>query len=404
MLDKILRRLLERRHFWRYASFSEISELYTSRTLRVLAMSLGAGFTTVYLFKFGFSISTILLMWSIHCILRMLALPLSAKFLAYFGPKHGIFISNLLYIPALISLATLPKLGLYSVLAWGIFSALSSSLYVLCYYVDFSKVKNVNHAGKEMGYMAILEKLTLALAPVIGGLLALFFDPQTVMWVSAIVMAMAALPLMSTAEPTRTHQTINIKGFPWRLTMGSFISEVGAGFDVVSSNQVWNLFLVSVIFASAGGSVYLDIGSLTTITVIIGLIASYTYGKIVDTKKGRSLLIYSVLLNSLTHAVRPLAGTSVQALGVNISNEVATTGIGLSRLRGLFDVADISGHRILFFTILESLMLVGCLLACLLAYVLVNWLPQGQAFVVFYGITAIVVLIVGTTRFPVYER
>lgn len=404
MLDKIIKRLLQRRHFWRYASFSEISELYTSRTLRIIAMNLGAGFTSVYLYKFGYALSSIALMWAGYFLFRLIILPLCSKFVAYFGPKHGIFISNLLYIPSLICLALVPTVGVSAIVVWGLFSGMSSSLYVLCYYIDFSKVKNIENAGKELGYMAIFEKIALSISPVIGGLLALFFNPQAVMWLSAIVMAASALPLMSTAEPTLTHQKINYKGFPWRLSLGSFVSEIGVGVDAVASNQIWNLFLATIIFASAGEAVYLGVGAITAATVVVGLIVAYIYGRVVDSRKGRRLLIYSVLLNSLTHAIRPLTASPVGALGINVSNEVATTGITLSRLRGLFDVADSSGHRIIFFSLLEALLMLGSILACALAYLLFSILPSSIAFVSFYIVTAVVVLIVGTTRFPVYER
>lgn len=404
MFKKILERLLKRRHFWRYATFSEISELYTSRTLRIVAMNLGAGFASIYLFQFGYSLAEIFLFWSVYFVYRLLLMPFVAKFVAYVGPKHGIFISNLLYIPALISLALIPSLGIGAIISWGMLAGASIGLYTLCYYIDFSKVKNAEHAGKELGYMAILEKLALALSPIIGGLLALFIDPQTVMWVSAVVIAVAALPLMATSEPTRTHQNLDIKGFPWRLTAGAYRSEIGVGFDYVASNQVWGLFLAVVVFSTAGASVYLSVGTLAAATVIVGIIMSYVYGKITDTKKGKKLLTYSVLANSLIYAFRPLVGQPASALAVNVANETAVTGISLTRLKGLFDLADISGHRIIFFALLESMAIIGALLACLLFYIMIVNFPTNFAFIFFYIVTGFIVLSIATVRFPVYDR
>jgi FlaA1/EpsC-like NDP-sugar epimerase len=40
MIKTLIYSLLERRHYWRYVSFSEIAEIYASRTLRVLAVSM----------------------------------------------------------------------------------------------------------------------------------------------------------------------------------------------------------------------------------------------------------------------------------------------------------------------------------------------------------------------------
>lgn len=404
MFNKIIEIFLKKRHFWRYATFTEISELYTSRTLRIIAMNMSAGFTSIYLFQFGYSIANIFLLWSLYYLLRIVLMPLSAQFVAYFGPKHGIFISNLLYIPALVALASMPKIGFMATIIWGIFTAMSVCLYVVCYYTDFSKVKNVDHAGKEIGYMAIFEKLALAVSPIIGGFLAIIFNPQAVMWISAIVIALAALPLLSSAEPTRTHQKLDFKGFPWKLSLGSYRTEIGAGFDTMASNQVWSVYLASVVFASAGVSIYLDVGSLAAFTILVGLAVSYIYGRIVDTKKGGKLLFYSVMLNSLTHGLRPFVNTPASAIGINMINETATTGVSLSRLRGLFDIADSSGHRILFFTGLEIMLSIGAGLAALTLYFLLSIFPVITGFAFFYVVTAVVVLIMATYKFPVYQR
>lgn len=404
MFNKIIELFLKKRHFWRYASFTEISELYTSRTLRIIAMNMSAGFTSIYLFQFGYSVADIFLLWSLYYLLRIFLMPISAKFVAYFGPKHGIFVSNLLYIPALVSLAMMPSIGFMATIVWGIFTAMSVCLYVVCYYTDFSKVKNIEHAGKEIGYMAIFEKLALAISPIIGGFLAIVFNPQAVMWASAIVIALAALPLLSTAEPTRTHQKLDYRGFPWKLSLGSYRTELGAGFDTMASNQVWSVYLASVVFASAGVSVYLDIGSLAAFTILVGLVVSYIYGRIIDTKKGSKLLFYSVMLNSLTHALRPLVNTPAPALALNMANETATTGISLPRLKGLFDIADTSGHRILFFMGLEIVLSIGAGIAALTLYFLLSYFPMSTGFAFFYVISAVVVLIIVTYRFPVYQR
>ena len=98
MISKLIHKLFRSRHFWRSASFSEISELYTSRTLRVIGLNLGAGFASVYLYKIGYSLDFIMLFWVVYLFYRMaIAIP-SAHLAAYYGPKHGIYLSNLLLV------------------------------------------------------------------------------------------------------------------------------------------------------------------------------------------------------------------------------------------------------------------------------------------------------------------
>lgn len=403
-MKNIFHSILKRRHFWRYASFSEIAELYTSRTLRVVAVNLSAGFTSIYLYKTGYSLATIFLFWIVYYLYRLALILPVAKFVAHYGPKHTIFVSNILYIPAAISLSLVPSIGPPAIITWGLFTGVSMALYVIAYMVSFSKIKNVEHSGREIGYMAMLEKIASALSPVIGGAMAVYFGPQVVMWTSAVIIAISAVPLMSSSEPTRTHQKLDFKGFPWRLSYQSFKSEVAVGFDAIAASHAWGLFLTVTIFSTAGGFVYLDIGSIAAVSVVVGLLVSFIYGRMVDSSKGKQLLFYSTLLNSVTHSLRPFVGNIFAAVGVNFASETAITGVNFARLKGVFDIADQSGHRIIFLMWLETFSIIGAMLACLVIYLLLTFLSMSLAFTLFYLITAFIVLIIATTRFPVYEK
>lgn len=405
MISKLINLLLHRRHFWRTVTFSEISELYTARTLRVIGLNLGAGFASVYLYKLGHSLEFIMLFWVCYLIFRLIVAIPSAHLAAYYGPKHCIYVSNLLYVPAMIFLAILPQAGLMSIIGWGFFAGLSVSLYNLCYLVDFSKVKDSNHSGKEIGYMHILEKIALALSPILGGFLAIIFSPEIVMWFASASILLASLPLMSTSEPTKTHQKIEYRGFPWKQLKSTLIAEFGVGYDILSTSTVWGLHLAVTVFANTGNAVYLSIGALSGATVIVGLISSHLYGKLIDSNKGGLLLKYSAIANALTHLSRPLANTPLEVLTVNISNEAATTGVNMSRLRGLFDTADLSGYRILYLSISEIFSILGALVASVIGLALLYLIKDADsAFSWYYVIAAPVVLIVATSRFRIYRK
>ena len=397
--------LLKRRHFWRTVSFTEIAELYSSRTVRVIALNLGAGFASVYLYELGYSLVFIALFWAIYFVYRFLIAIPAAHFTAYYGPKHGIYISSILYIPAMVFLATLPEFKLYSVIGWGIFMGASVTLYNLCFFVDFSKIKDANHSGKELGYMHILEKIALALSPIIGGAIALVSSPEIVMWVASFALIGACLPLMATSEPTKTHQKIEYKGFPWRNVRRTLLAEFAVGYDIVATTTIWGLHLAVSVFADTGKAIYISLGILSGATVLIGLVAAYIYGKMIDTNKGGQLLKYAAIANGLTHAARPLVNTTLGVLFINLSNEIATTGVNMSRIRGLFDTADTSGFRILYLTIAEMISILGAATASLIACLLLLFIQDPDtAFSWFYVIAAPVVLIIATSRFKIYSK
>ncbi len=404
MIQNFIYRIFERRHFWRYATFSEVAELYTSRTLRVIGVYIAASFASVYLYQEGYGLSFIMTFWACYFLFKVFLSFFAAQFAGRFGPKHGILLSNLLYIPGMVSLGFMPDFGLAAVITWGIFMALSATVYQLCYYIDFSKVKSAEHAGKEIGFMNILEKIAIGISPIIGGVIALFFGAQIVMWTAAVIFALAALPLLRTIEQTETHQKINFRGFPWRMAIRSLIAEVGIGFDVVTTGTIWGLFITIVIFPNIGNEIYVTLGVLSSVTIVAAIGISYAYGVLIDRNRGGDLLRISVIVNALVHASRPFVVGVAPIVGTNVVNEIATTGISMSYMRGMFDTADLSGHRIVYLLAIEIMANVGAMLGCLVALTCIYYLGDSNGLRLFFFIAAGFVLLTGTAHFRLYRK
>jgi len=405
MIQKIIHRILKRRHFWRDASFSEVAELYASRMLRMMALSLSMGFISIYLYQNGYSVFFITVFWaSFYLFKSCVALP-AASFVAKFGPKHGIFISNLLFIPAMIAFAVLPSLGAWVLLVVAFFQGISVTLYSIAYNVDFSKVKSIEHAGKEIAYMNIVEKITTGLSPLIGGVVAFLVGPQIVLVSAAVLFALAALPLMKTAEPVHIHQKLKFKGLPWRLVRRVAASEMALGFDVFASGIVWSLFTaITIIGVGANNEVYITNGILISVILFAALAASYAFGKLIDKRRGGDLMMIASVANSLSHLARPFISSPVGIAGLNIANETATTGYVMAYTRGNFDNADLSGARVTYLGVTEVIANFGAALAAATLALLVSFVSDERGMQYFFFITAAVVLLVATARFPLYRR
>lgn len=404
MVKAFLYKLLEKRHFWRYATFSEIAELYTSRTVRVVALNIVAGFTSVYLYESGKSLTFIFTFWLFYYIFKIPFSFLSGYLAGYFGPKHGILISNLLYVPSMASLGMMPQWGDISIVLWGIFMAISSSIYYTCYMVDFSKVKNIEHAGKEIAFMNILEKIAVGVSPIIGGLVALYFNLGVVVWTAAGLFALSALPLFWSGEPLKTRRKLNFIGFPWRMAMRSMTAQIGVGYDYVTTVTAWSLFIVIAIFPGAKWDIYVKLGILSSVTILAAIAASYTYGKIIDRSKGGSLLKYSVVANALVHLSRPFASTPAAIVGTNITNEIATMGYNMAFMRGVFDTADLSGHRTMYFCLSGIIIDIGGALACLILLCCIATMGNIDGLKAFFFFAAAFVLLIGTADFRIYKK
>lgn len=408
MIRKFLNSLLKRRHFWRYATFDEIAELYASRLLRLFALHMVSLFIVVYLYNQGYSLVFIALYLAIYFFAKVPVSFVAAAVTAWFGPKRVILLANLMYIPAMVVFTQVPEAGTSNALAiialFGIFQGVGATLYDYAYMVNFSKVKHAEHAGKELGYMHIIEKIASIISPIIGGLLATTFSPTVVMVVAACLFAASALPLLRTAEPIKTRQRIKWSGFPWRTTWRSMTAQTGIGFDVVTTGSVWSLFLLVIVFSTQQEGIYAIIGVLTAIGMAVAFISAFVFGKLIDKKAGGALLRYGIIAKSLGHVVRPLTGNMVGAVAINAGSEVATTGYNMAFTRGMFDVADYSGFRLTYLLCIEIAVNIGASLAAATAALVFYLVEPYYAFMLFFVAAAGYILIVATPRFKLYKQ
>lgn len=371
MLQQIIHRLFRARHYWRSISFDELAELYTSRLLTVFAINIVNLFAAVYLYKLGYSIAFIAFFYAALYAMKIPYAYICARIVAFFGPKHAIFFANMLRILSLVAFALVPQFGLPAVIAFGIFQQLASALYDLAYMVDFSKVKSIDHAGREIGMMQVIEKAARIISPLVGGAIASLFSPQVTIIVAGVVFAFAALPLFRTIEPTETKARIRLGGFPWRLARRTLAAETAVGYDFVASGLTWTLFVSIAVFGASGQTLYAILGGLASLGVLISMAAAWVFGKMVDRRKGGVLLASGAVANTVAHLFRPFTTTPVGAIGINITSETATSAYAMPFTRAVFDVADRSGFRIVYLMFIEMAVNFGAALGCLVLATLV---------------------------------
>ncbi len=405
MVKKALHSLLLRRHFWRYVTFDEMVEMYISRMLRMAALHMAGSFIAIYLFQIGYSIAQIAFVWAgFYFFKTLVSLPIAA-FVAKVGPKHGILVSNFLYIPAMVGFALLPIMDDWILIPIMALQGVSAALYAIAHNINFSKIKSLAHAGKEIGYMNIFEKLTAGLSPLIGGVVAFLWGPQVVIVVAALLFACAALPLMRTGEQLKTGQVLHLRGFPWKLFMRHSLAQFSTGFDVYSSGVVWSLFIAIVIVGiGTNNEVYAISGVLLSVVCLTAIIASYIYGKIIDNSFGERLMRIGAVVNVLVYLTRPFAATPVAAAGINAVNELATTGIMMPYTRAVYDNADISGRRTTYLGVCEAVANIGAGVGAIALGCLALAIGEESALRYYFFIAAGAALLILTAKFPLYKK
>jgi len=405
MIKTIIHRLLAHRHFWRSVDFDEVAELYSATFIRNIAFNLFVPFIALYLLQHGMSPANVMLFMIVNFTFRIPAAFLCGWIVSRIGPKHGTLLSNVLYIPSAIVLTFVPGHMFAALALFIILQGMASTLYDISYTVDFSKVKRVEHAGKELGYMYIIQMIAAAASPLVGGLIAIILGANWIMYVAALLSLIAALPLFFTPEPVRTRQKISYRGINWKEIRKSLYAQSAVGIDMSASGTIWPVFIIAVIIGSITESTYAQIGALTSIAVVGALISGRIFGVIVDRNKGRPLLSLSVVLNSLLHMVRMWVPSINVAAGVNIVNQLFTSGYNMPFMKGMFDMADsLPGYRIAYLTLMEAMLTVGKVIPFVVAYVCLNILGLANGFAAVFIISGLLTLGIAVNGFRVLKQ
>ena len=408
MLKKIINKVfLKRRHFWRYADFDEISKLYMAKTLRHFAIRLVAIFVAIYLFKLGYSLPFIFIYLGLYHLVKIPMAYLAGYSVIKLGPRHTTFYANILYIPTILALAFLQPPGnietIFILAGIILVQSISVAMYDFSSMFNFAKMKSIKNIGQDLGLLQVLEKVASIAGPLAGGLIATLWGPTVLMIIASAILAISAVPLVRTSEPINKTQKIRWRRYPWRKTWRSLISQSGAGFDVITSGSVWQLYLASTVFAF-NNEIYAVVGVLTSISTVAAFASAFAFGKMIDKKHGKLLLKWGVVLKSITNFARPLVHTPIGSAGVSAVAEVSTTAYSMSFMRGTYDLADSTGYRLNYLLLMVMSADTGAVLACFVAAGLFIIADVNTAFAVFFMLAALVILIISKAKFPIYKR
>ena len=355
MIDNIIHTFFGNRHRFRHMTFDELSELYTSMMLRSLAMGMAGIFIPVYLYQHGYAIWQILFFFFVTVTSQAIFTIPAAKQVARIGPKHTILISYILQVAALTGLVYIESLYASSMAGYLLLAALyglSNTMFFMAFHVNFSKVKHHKNGGSELGWLYIMERIGAVSGPLAGGVVAYLFAPEYTFVIAIFLMLLAALPLFLTREAVKVNQRISFKKLKIDEIKPDAISFSAITLENAVAIVIWPLFLGVIVFQ---GNPYIQLGSITSISILISILAARSIGKITDNKKGRQLLRFNASINAALHLFRPFTSGYPMALAINLVNDGVTPGYRMPYFKGMYDAADDHpGSRIVYVAILEE--------------------------------------------------
>lgn len=355
MLKKILKPFLKIRNYWQYISFDEMAVLYVSKNMRVFATKLTSTFSLIYIYKFTHSIWIIPICILIYYIAKFVGSIVALFYISKNGPKHGMLLANILFIPALVLMASMGifgrEMGLIVALISAVFKGISTSVENISYNVDFSKAKTAKKVGKQLGISYILEHISSSITPAVGGFLAIFFGVEKLFVVSSVILVLTTIPLLTTKERVKPVRKISFRGFPWQNYKHLLVICYSCGM-AWNSLYIWSFF--APVFLLKGINAYGSAGVLSSISSIAALVSAFVYGKVIDKNKERGLLKIGAVFMGLVFSLRIFISSNPLLLGIlEIIAAMAMNGFNMANFKGLYGEADESGMRMQYLFLYE---------------------------------------------------
>lgn len=400
MIKKAIRNIIKRRHFWRDAGFDELSELYISMIFRSVAVGSIGVFVPMYLYLLGHSITDIFMVYAWFATFAAAASMFVARLVARFGPKHIILVSYVFQLASSILFLThgdhpWPLFVLGGL--WGI----ATNLFFVPYHVDFSKVKHVNHSGKELSYMLVMQKVGLTAGPLIGGIVAAAFGSQYVFLIAAFLMAIGALPLLMSGEPVRTHQKLDFSMPVDKVKRGLASYASWASADILYK-AAWPAYVGIFVLSK---DIFLKLGVLSSASVAVSVVVTIIFGKMADKNRGRQMIRRATLFASLVELIRPFVTTFAQTIGLNVMYDAAKVGYTLPYVKGLYASADeLPGHRIAYIGAIEAFGNIARAFVCWLLVIVSLSFTVYTTLTTGFVLAAIAVLGVSLERFKALDK
>ncbi len=256
---------------------STVNRLNLHYGIHAIALTGGGAFFAAWLLKAGVALPWVLVSLALILIGRFAIRPLIVGFAARWGVRRLIIAGTLLSAAQYTVLVHVHGIGavLFGLCA---LSSLADTLYWPTYHAYFASMGDSEHRGHQIGAREAIAAVVGVISPLVTGWLLVTFGPQTAFYLTAAVVALAALPLVGIAD---------IKVAPsvpgaFRAALPGVLLFVADGFVASGYVFVWQVAL----FLSLGEN-FLSFGGALAIAALVGAIGGMLLGRTIDAGQGK---------------------------------------------------------------------------------------------------------------------
>ncbi len=276
-----------------YKPNNDLFRLFLSSVSRRVSQTLVSVFSSVYIYKLlidrGYEsrigVVSVLLFHCIIYLTKLVTMFIAENYSLKYGLKNAIKFS---FFPFLISIACIifANQNIYLILLSAFFWGIHAGFYWLGFHGYFVKAADINHFGRSIGQVELLQTIAAILSPVGGAFVVGLFGFNSLFAMAVVFMVVAILLLRGTAEyKHKTDVTINELLKSIKRHYKIYLAYIGGGVEAAAYLIIWPLFLYLILEGVV--KMGITMSAAVTLAAVFGLVT----GDITD-KKGEKKLIY----------------------------------------------------------------------------------------------------------------
>lgn len=361
-----------RSHFFFSHQLDKLKEgvypLYIVHTIRGFVSSLIGFFVPIYFFKIGFSVLEILLFFAINYYFAMMFSLLAGGIGNKVGLKHTMIISLPLFLLYLISIIFLEehpsRLFFYSL---AIFNAFISTFYWIPLHSLFARLSSDKKESNQVGTFISLRSLASIIAPLLGGIISVVFGFHALFIISIIILIIPIIILLKTPD-IRPHLNFSLSDL-WAFTrqhLRLFLTIILDSFGKFSEEILWPLFVFLILRDTVAVGI---VGSLVGVGIIL---FSLIIGRIVAHRNYWLVIKISAFMLASFWLLKAFASEKITIYLFSFFAAIFIAMFSIPLTSHTYSLAKRNKNLDEFIVFKQFLVYFGCLLAVLLAILLVD--------------------------------
>jgi len=283
--------------------------------IHAVALGGGAAFVSAFLLKAGIAPPMVLGSVALILAARFVLRPIAIGFAIRFGLRQLLMAGSVLSALQYPVLAEVNEVGAV-LLAFCLIGALGDTVYWSSYHAYFASVGDDDHRGKHVGTREAIAASIGIVSPLAAGWMLTEFGPRITFAVTAVVVALSAVPLAWTPQVA-----VARKAPPGALkeAIPGVLIFLGDGFIAAGYHFAWQIALFTAL-----GSDLIAFGGALALAAMVGAVGGLVLGSAIDAGHGSRAVTIGVGALAVVALLRALAtGDAALAIAANALGALA---------------------------------------------------------------------------------